>query len=159
VVVHVAGEVRRPGVQTLPAGSRVVDAVAAAGGALPRADLDGLNLARPLTDGEQVLVPRPTQRASGAVSAPADPADAASAGAPGPAGPAPPSGPTPSTPVNLNTADLAALDALPGIGPVLADRIVAWRTEFGPFVAVEELLEVSGIGPSVLADLRPLVTV
>ena len=128
--MHVVGEVRRPGVVHLPSGSRVTDALDAAGGATAEADLAAVNLARVLADGEQVVVPGP-QSAE------------ASAGAG----------------LDLNSADAAALDALPGIGPVLAARIVAWRTEHGRFSTVEELAEVSGIGPALLDGLRGLVRV
>ena len=142
VVVHVVGQVVAPGLVHLPAGSRVADAVAAAGGATAEADVSGLNLARVLVDGEQVLVPRPGEAA------------------PVPAAPAPPDGGTsPAGPLDLNTADLAALDALPGVGPVLAQRILDWRAEHGRFSTVDELAEVSGIGPRVLDGLRDLVRV
>lgn len=135
VVVHVVGAVAEPGVVSLEAGARVADAVAAAGGATAEADLAAVNLARVLTDGEQVVVPLPGAVAGGgAVDG----------------GPAL---------VDLNRADADALDALPGIGPVLADRIVAWREQHGRFTAVEELAEVSGIGPSLLAGVRDLVRV
>ena len=143
VVVDVAGEVRRPGVRELPAGSRVVDAIEAAGGPRPGVDLSGLNLARVLVDGEQVLV---GEVATGPAAAPG-------ASAPAPAG-APP-----AALVNLNTADQAALEALPEIGPVTAQAILAWREEHGGFTAVQELLEVSGIGPATLEAVAPLVTV
>lgn len=144
VVVHVVGAVRRAGVVSLPAGSRVADAVAAAGGALAAADLASVNLARPVTDGEQVRVLRegeapPTTTLVGAGTTP---------------GAATP----PMALVPLNTADAAALDALPGVGPVLAARIVAWRSEHGRFTSVDELAEVSGIGARLLETLRPLVT-
>ncbi len=141
VVVHVVGQVRRPGVRHLPAGSRVADAVAAAGGATSKADLGAVNLARVLVDGEQVRVP-----ARGEAVAPT--------GAGGAAG-----GPPGGGRVPLNTADAAALDTLPGVGPVLAARIVEWRTSHGRFTSVDELAEVSGIGEKLLAQLRPLVTV
>ncbi|WP_255491558.1 ComEA family DNA-binding protein [Actinotalea sp. JY-7876] len=139
VVVHVVGQVAAPGLLELPAGSRVADAVDAAGGALPSADLTALNLAREVTDGEQVVVPAPGET----VAVPQGTGGGSSQ--PGP--------------LDLNRADLAALDELPGIGPVLAERIVAWRDEHGPFTTVEELAEVPGIGPSLLADLRELVRV
>ncbi|MDM8086577.1 ComEA family DNA-binding protein [Cellulomonas cellasea] len=141
VVVHVVGEVALPGLASLPAGSRVADAVSAVGGATANADLSAVNLARQLVDGEQVLVPSPGQ----AVAPGAGEASAAD-----------PSGPAL---VSLNEADLATLDDLPGIGPVLAERIVAWRQEHGRFADVEELAEVSGIGPALLGRLRPLVRV
>lgn len=141
LVVHVVGEVLSPGLLTLPDGARVSDAVAAAGGSLPTADLTAVNLARPLVDGEQLVVPQP-----GAVTAPAGP---------------PPGGPGegPAGPVDLNVADLATLDGLPGIGPVLAQRVLDWRTENGRFTSVEELTEVAGIGPRLLDGLRDLVRV
>jgi competence protein ComEA len=150
LVVHVAGAVTRPGVVVLPAGSRVVDAVDAAGGALPGTALDSVNLARLLVDGEQVRVGLP---ADPAVASPGGPDAASAAG-----------GPTGGegsgvAPVDLNAATAGDLDALPGIGPVLAQRIVDWRAQNGRFGSVEELLEVAGIGPSVLADLQGRVTV
>ncbi|MBM6404651.1 helix-hairpin-helix domain-containing protein [Phycicoccus sp. CSK15P-2] len=144
VVVHVVGQVARPGVLHLPVGARVADAVEAAGGATRSADLAAVNLARPLVDGEQVRVPKP-----GEVVAAAPGGDAPAGG-----GAATPGGGL----VPLNTADLTALDALPGIGPVLAQRIVDWRTEHGRFTTVDELAEVSGIGEKLLSRLRPLVT-
>lgn len=147
LVVHVVGEVRRPGVLRLAPGSRVVDAVDAAGGATSRAELGGLNLARVLVDGEQVRVPRPGEE----VVAPAPGPAPGQGGGAGEAGT--------GTPVPLNTADLAALDALPGIGPVIAQRILDWRATNGGFTSVDELSEVSGIGEKLLAQVRPLVTV
>lgn len=138
VVVHVVGQVQQPGLVALPDGSRVADAIDAAGGAGPEADLSAVNLARVLVDGEQVVVPRP-----GEAIAPVGGAGAGSG----------------SGVLNLNLADVAALDALPGIGPVLAQRIVDWRTEHDRFSSVEELTEVSGIGPALLEGLRDLVTV
>ena len=138
VVVHVIGRVRRPGVVTLPFGSRVIDAVTAAGGLRPGATSGDLNLARVLVDGEQVIVGRP----------PASAPDA-SAGASA----------SPDGLLNLNTATATDLEALPGVGPVLAGRIVAWRDANGPFPSVEILGEVSGIGDALLAQLRPLVRV
>lgn len=140
VVVHVVGQVVAPGVVVLPAGSRVADAVDAAGGPTPDADLGAINLARVLVDGEQVVVPAPGEVTAGAGAAASGGTDASGL-------------------VDLNTADVAALDELPGIGPVLAERIVAWREEHGRFTAVEELTEVSGIGPAVYARLKDLVRV
>lgn len=140
VVVDVAGKVRRPGVVTLPAGSRVVDALRRAGGAKARVDLSALNLARVLTDGEQVLVG----------IAPATGVAPAAAAAPG----AGPSGPL----VNLNAATQAELEGLPGVGPVTAGKILQWREEHGRFTAVDDLLEVDGIGEKTLADIAPHVT-
>ena len=138
------GAVHRPGLVRLPAGSRVADAVDAAGGPTDAARLASVNLARPAVDGEQVVVQRrgrPSVLGAPAVSAPA-------AGA----------GPR-RRPVDLNTATLEALDGLPGIGPVLAQRILDWRTAHGRFSSVDELGEVSGIGEATLADLAPLVVV
>lgn len=135
VVVHVVGAVHRPGVVRLPAGSRVADAISAAGGVTRRRAEDTVNLARVLADGEQVVV------GEQAVAA----APVAASGTP--------------VVVDLNSATAEALDALPGIGPVLAARIAAWRTANGPFRSVDELGEVSGIGESILAQLRPLVRV
>lgn len=139
LVVAVTGKVRRPGVVTVPAGSRVIDALKAAGGPLPGADLAMLNLARKVADGELVAVGVPEPAAAG-----------------GPAGPA--GGPA-SGPVDLNTATLADLDTLPGVGPVLAQRILDWRDKNGPFASVDQLADVPGIGESRLAQLRDLVRV
>lgn len=145
LVVHVVGQVRRPGLQRLPVGSRVSDAVDAAGGASRAAELSALNLARLLVDGEQVRVPKP-----GEVVAEGGGGSAGGGGAGG--------APAAGAKVSLSTADVAALDTLPGIGPVLAQRIVDWRTAHGRFTSVDELGEVSGIGEKLLAQVRPLVT-
>jgi competence protein ComEA len=136
LVIDVVGRVLAPGIYRLPAGSRVDDAIRAAGGVLPGTDVTSLNLARKLSDGEQIAV--------GVVGAPpaADGTGAATSG-----------------PVDLNTATLAQLDALPGVGPVLAQHILDWRTAHGKFDSVDQLREVSGIGEAKYADLRPLVTV
>jgi comEA protein len=153
LVVHVVGQVRTPGVVALPAGARVRDAVERAGGALPGADLSAVNLARPLVDGEQLRVPRPGE----AVTAPGAPGAAApSWGTPaGPGG----AGGAGAGPVNLNTATQQVLEELPGVGPVLAERIIAWRDEHGGFTSVDELAEVSGIGEKMFAQLQGKVTV
>lgn len=141
VVVSVGGKVRRPGLVTLPAGSRVADAVSAAGGALPGTDTGLLNLARRLTDGEQVLV--------GVNAAVGDPVGGgAGAGSTGTGGR-----------LDLNAATLEQLDALPGIGPVLARRILDWRQEHGRFASVDQLREVSGIGERIFDELGRQVTV
>ena len=150
VVVHVVGQVRHPGVVRLPPGSRVLDAVDRAGGALPSADLTQVNLARPLVDGEQVMVPKPGQ----VIAAPAGPGAAGGLGA-GTGS----SGASAGGVVDLNSADAAALDGLPGVGPVLAQRILDWRTEHGRFSSVDELGEVSGIGDKLMSQLRPKVRV
>ncbi|GHA44859.1 ComEA family DNA-binding protein [Streptomyces anthocyanicus] len=142
IVVDVGGKVRDPGVHSLPAGSRVADALRAAGGVRPGTKTDGLNRARFLVDGEQVIVgaPAPVPR-------------------PG-AGPAP-DGPTgvagPAAPVSLSTATTDQLDTLPGVGPVLAQHIIDYRTQHGGFRSVDELREVNGIGERRFADLRDLV--
>jgi competence protein ComEA len=153
VVVHVSGHVRRPGLVRLPAGSRVWDAVAAAGGPARGARLDRLNLARPLVDGEKLTVPD----ADDPLTVAPGPAEAASA-VPGGAR-AGPGGETSGAVIDLNGATLADLDTLPGVGPVLAGRIMAWRTQHGRFTRVEELGEVTGIGDKLLAQLTPLVRV
>ncbi|WP_347178154.1 ComEA family DNA-binding protein [Streptomyces sp. LX-29] len=144
VVVDVAGRVRDPGVHRLPTGSRVADALRAAGGVRPDTDVSGLNRARTLTDGEQIVVggtPAPV---------PAPPG--------GPAVPQPGGAPTPgSAPVSLNSATAEQLDALPGVGPVLAQHILDYRTRHGGFRSVDELRDVNGIGDQRFADLSPLV--
>lgn len=145
--VHVVGEVRRPGVVRVPAGSRVGDAVEAAGGLTGQADEQRLNLARPVTDGEQILVLRPGEE-------PPPPAAPPGGGAPAGGDAAGDDGP-----LDLNTADQAALEELPGVGPVTAEHILAWREENGQFTTVDELMEVSGIGEKTLATLRPHVRV
>ncbi|MGW9438263.1 helix-hairpin-helix domain-containing protein [Streptomyces sp. NPDC055607] len=148
VVVDVGGKVRRPGVLTLPAGSRVEDALRAAGGVRSGADLTGVNRARVLSDGEQVLVDVPGAQAGG-------PGPGSGGNAGGTAG-AGGSG-APGAPVSLNSATVEQLDTLPGVGPVLAQHIVDHRTEHGGFRSVSELREVSGIGERRFADLEPLV--
>ena len=148
LVVHVVGEVGAPGVVRVPEGSRVVDVIRAAGGALASADLERVNLARAVVDGEQVHIPAPGEQIlTGANGA------GAGAGAPAASG-----GSAPAL-VNLNSADLAQLDTLPGVGPVLAQRILDWRAQHGRFTSVDELGEVSGIGDTLLAQLTPKVSV
>ncbi|WP_291380183.1 ComEA family DNA-binding protein [Demequina sp.] len=134
VSVHVAGAVTQPGVYELPVGSRVTDAIEAAGGSLEGAELDAINLARQVADGEQVRVP--TQGADGAAA-----------------------GRTPDGRVNINTADVAVLEDLPGVGPVLAGRIVEYRERHGPFASVDALESVTGVGPAVLAGLMDAAAV
>jgi competence protein ComEA len=140
VTVHVVGEVRRPGVYELSGGSRVVDAVQAAGGALGAADQSAVNLARVVADGEQVAIPR--QGAGGPAGAAASPGATARPGK-----------------IDLNTATEAQLDTLPGVGPSTASKIVSDRTENGPFRTVDDLMRVPGIGPAKLEALKDLVTV
>ena len=155
VVVDVEGKVRRPGIAVLPAGSRVADALEAAGGARPGTDLQALNLARVLVDGEQLLVGTdpPVGVAAGSLTGPSAPAVPGTA----PPGAATGAGP-PAALVNLNTADQVALETLPGVGPVTAVAILEWRTQHGAFTSVDELLEVSGIGDATLAEIAPHVT-
>ena len=136
LIVSVNGKVQRPGLVELPAGARVADAIAAAGGALPGADLTGLNLARKVIDGEMI-----------AVGVPAPPG-AVPAGTGGGGGP-----------VNLNTATVAELQTLPGIGAVLAQRIVEYRDRHGGFRAVTDLRQVEGIGDAKFQQLKDRVTV
>ena len=139
IVISVVGRVASPGLVTLPDGARVADALEAAGGAAPGAKLGSLNLARRLTDGEQIYVGVPVP-----------------AGARPPAS-APGAGQSGGAPVDLNSASLSTLDTLPGVGPVTAQRILDWRTEHGRFASVEQLREVDGIGPTRYARLKDLV--
>lgn len=150
LVVSVSGKVRRPGLVHLPAGSRVADAVAAAGGPLPGADLGTVNLARRVGDGEQVAIGVP----AAPDAAPAPTAAAAGGGEPGRTG-----GVAPPGRLDLNMATAGQLDGLPGVGPVTAARIVDWRTRNGRFARVEQLREIEGIGERRFAQLRELVTV
>lgn len=153
VVVDVSGKVRRPGVHRLPAGSRVADALRAAGGVRPGTETDGLNRARFLVDGEQVVVGGPAAGAAPATGTVAG-AGGGSAGTGGAGG----AGGVPATgPVALSTATPEQLDGLPGVGPVLAQHIIDYRTEHGGFRTVEELREVNGIGDRRFADLQDLV--
>jgi competence protein ComEA len=131
IVVHVSGAVGRPGLVTVPATARVADAIAGAGGAEVGADLGGLNLAAPLHDGDQIVVP--------------------------PMGAADPSAGSADRGIDLNRATAAELEALPGVGPVLAGRIVAYRDLHGPFTTVEDLLDVGGIGEAKLAAMRDAI--
>ncbi|AKT52748.1 hypothetical protein ADJ73_10260 [Arsenicicoccus sp. oral taxon 190] len=152
VVVDVGGQVRRRGVVRLGAGSRVVDALSAAGGPLPGADLAALNQARVLVDGELVFVPRPGEAPPAGANQPASGTGAT--GVPGAAGGGPPGA---GAPVDLNRATAEQLDALPGVGPAIAARILEWRAQHGRFSSVDELGEVQGIGPKMLERLRALV--
>lgn len=138
VSVHVAGSVARPGLYDVKEGSRVADAIAAAGGASPDAMLDGVNLAARVRDGEKVMVPRAGSTPQGAGGV--DPVGGAA-------------------PVDINTAGIAELDTLPGVGPALAKRIVDYRERKGPFSSVDELDNVEGIGPGKMENLKGLVTI
>ncbi|HEU4867089.1 MAG TPA: helix-hairpin-helix domain-containing protein [Actinomycetota bacterium] len=139
VVVHVSGQVNKPGVYELPDGSRVQDAVAAAGGPLAESDANALNLAAVIADGQKVTVPKPGEAVT------VDPASSAEAGAP-------------AGKVNLNLATPAQLEELPGVGPVLAERIVAHRQK-GRFTSPRQLMEVSGFGPKKYEALKDQITV
>jgi len=155
VVVHVAGAVASPGVLRLQQGSRVDDAITAAGGPTADADANRLNLALVVEDGQKIYVPqRGEAMPSAADAASSDGSETDGTGATG-AGQRGAAGGK----VNLNTADVAELDTLPKVGPVLAQRIVDWRKEHGPFKSVEELDGVDGVGPKMLEALLPLVTV
>ena len=134
VVVHIVGEVAAPGVYTLPRSSRVIDALESAGGPTAEADLQGVNLARPLVDGEQIVIPGPG----------AQPGPVAAGGATG----------EPDC-IDLNTATAAQLEELDGVGPSLAQRIIDYREQAGGFASVEQLDAVSGIGASTLDKIRP----
>ncbi len=139
--VHVLGAVVHPGLYTLAGGSRVVDAVGAAGGMTAEAEHSGINLARPLSDGEQLVVPR--------VGDPLPAPDALG----------PPGGAVPSGRVNLNTATEEQLETLPRIGPAMAAKILAWRAQNGRFTSVDDLMNVSGIGQKTFDEMKDLVTV
>lgn len=141
LIIDVVGKVRRPGIVTVPKGSRVFEAIEAAGGLKGRADTASLNMARVLADGEQILV------GIEPVAVPGAPAGAGGDGAQA------------GAKVNLNTATPEQLDTLPGVGPVTAQAILAWREENGRFGSVEDLLDVKGIGDATLAELRDLVSV
>jgi len=139
LTVHVAGAVAHPGVVLLAQGDRVIDAIEAAGGPLPEADLENMNLAQVVQDGQKIAVPR---KGAGAVPGTADAETAAG-----------------ETRVNLNTADMKTLEELPGIGPTLAERIVAYREKHGGFRSVDELKKVSGIGDKKIEEIRDLVEI
>jgi competence protein ComEA len=141
VVVDVTGKVRRPGLVKLSSGARVADAIASAGGVLPGASTIGLSLARRLVDGEQLLIGLPQ------AAPPVAPGSATTAAS------------APTGPVDLNSATVTDLDALPGIGPVLAQRVIDWRAAHGSFTSVDQLREVSGLGGKKFDALAPLVRV
>ncbi len=154
IVVDVVGKVYRPGIVRLAPGSRVDDAVRAVGGALPHTNLTTLNLARVCTDGEQIVVGLPGSAGAGSVAVGPIGAGTASAG-----GAAVPGSPGAGARINLNTATAEQLNTLPGVGPVMAQRILDWRTAHGSFASVDQLKQVSGIGDAKYADMSPLVTV
>ena len=139
LLVHVAGAVRRPGLYEMPADARVADAVQAAGGPRRRADLDALNLAEPLVDGARIEVVGRGEAVAAPVASPAVGAE-------------------PTTLVHLNSADQAALESIPEVGPVTAMAILEYRAEIGSFSSIDQLLEVSGVGPATLEAIRPYVT-
>lgn len=156
IVVDVGGKVRNPGIQQLPAGSRVADALRAAGGVRPGANTAGLNRARLLADGEQVLVGVPAPAVGvGPGAAPGAAPGTGGGGAAGAGGTV--AGAAPTTPVSLNTATVEQLDTLPGVGPVLARHIIDYRAQHGGFRSIDELREVNGIGDRRFAELRNLV--
>lgn len=161
LMVHVIGQVHEPGVVELPLGSRVIDAVRAAGGVTDEADPASLNLARPVADGEQVWVGAPGEEPPPGLgiglphAGTGGAAPGSGAGPPGAAGDQDGPGPV----VDLNLAGQAELEELPGIGPVTAGHILAWREQHGRFTVIEELMEVSGIGEKTFEQLRPHVTV
>ena len=158
IIVHVAGAVVHPGVYSFPAESRVQDAIQAAGGALEEADLEALNLAGFLQDGSQLIIPALP------IDQPTELIDAQSRSAIIPTSPslegnATPLPPSPDHPVNINTATQAELESLPGIGPVLAQRIIAYRESNGPFNTIEDIIDVSGIAQSTFELIEDLITV
>ena len=142
LLVHVVGAVAEPGLVTVPDGARVADALRAAGGATGKADLTAVNLARTVVDGEQLYVPRPGEEVPG-TGAPVTGGQTAPGAAPATGGT-----------VDINTADAVALEALPGVGPSIAQAIVEWREANGPFANVDELEDVPGIGPATLDEIR-----
>ncbi|NDJ54016.1 MAG: ComEA family DNA-binding protein [Chloroflexi bacterium] len=150
IEVYVSGAVANPAVVELAPDARVEDALTAAGGTTTDADLDRINLAQPVEDGQQVFIPTEADETvddpNPGVSDGPDDEPAAQDGAP-------------TGPININTANQEELEALPGIGPSLAERIIAYREENGPFETIEEIQDVSGIGPSIFDELAPLITV
>jgi competence protein ComEA len=156
IYVHVAGEVQLPGLYKLPQGARVADAIKLAGGATSEADIDSLNLAMVLKDGDKIVVPKKAPQNSSeeeetAEFQPSYPENQSQASAS--------SQPVQTKKININTASASELEALPGIGPVLAQRIVDYRTQKGGFKSIEELKEVSGIGDKKFEAIKDLITV
>ena len=156
LLVHVAGAVRRPGVYELPGGARISDALSKAGGGRAGADLDVINLAAKVTDGQQVLVARRGRSGSSGAATGAAAAAGSAAAAPGAAA-AGPGGASGAATVNVNQADATQLEVLNGVGPAIAAKIVDWRTQNGPFKTVDDLAQVSGLGPKKLEAMRAQV--
>ncbi len=142
IIVDVAGWVRQPGVYEFASGDRVIDAIDRAGGPRKGADLTTLNLAAPLTDGTQIVVPKPGSTTSGDTGFVRRPATSGG-----------------TTLININSASETELEELPGVGPVTAAAIIDYRTQNGPFATVDDLIDVTGIGPSTLEQIRPFATV
>lgn len=149
ITVHVIGAVARPGVYTFPEGSRVQDAVTAAGGLLAEADPNLINLAAKLEDGQKLEIPATGGGVPGAVSTAAGPFTVLST---------PGGTPDNANLVNINTATVDELDTLPGIGPTTAQKIIDYRTQHGPFSQIEQIMDVSGIGPATFDRLKDLIT-
>jgi competence protein ComEA len=152
-VVHVVGAVRRPGVYRLRLGQRVEDAIRRAGGAIRTTDLQAINLAAKIADGQQVVVPRRVAAGGGGPAAGGGAGGEAVAGGGGAAGAAP------SAPINLNSATAEQLDTLDGVGPATVQKILEYRTQHGGFASVDDLAQVSGIGPKKLEALKAQVTI
>ncbi|MBC7324017.1 MAG: ComEA family DNA-binding protein [Moorella sp. (in: Bacteria)] len=157
ILVHVAGAVEKPGVYRLPRGSRVHDAVALAQ-ALPEADLDALNLAAPLADGQKVTVPGRPKALSGANAGAGPSMGGQAPGAAAAAGRSSPFAPPSGSLININTAGKAELESLPGIGPSLAERIIEYREKNGPFLSPEDIKNVSGIGEKRYEQIKDKIT-
>jgi len=153
VVVYVCGAVKSPGVVRVPAGARVADALALAGGPEARAELDGVNLAAKVVDGQQIVVPERGATVAGSSTG------AASASASGSASAAGGSATAPGAPVNINTASLEELDTLDGVGPATAQKIIDYRLTSGPFKVVDDIKNVSGIGDAKFAAMKDSITV
>jgi competence protein ComEA len=151
--VHVVGAVRRPGVYRLRLGQRVEDAIRRAGGASSASDLQAINLAAKIADGQQVVVPQRSARAEGSGTAAGGGVPGGGAAGGGPAGAAP------SGPINLNSATAEQLDTLDGVGPTTAQKILEYRTQHGGFSAIDDLAQIPGIGPKKLEALKAQVTV
>lgn len=149
VIVHVSGAVVHPGIQSLPPGSRVNDAIQAAGGLLPEADSRGINLAAVLEDGQMLLVPVAIPDSPPAADEPLSPPSHL---------PETPEAPL-NFPININIATQTDLETLPGIGPVIAQRIIEYRSTHGPFASIESIQDVSGIGPVTFEKIKDLITV